>query len=146
MGFKNDLVRGVKAEQKLLERILKVYPSAVLVNAFKGYDIWIPEKHFGIEVKYDPMSNKTNNIVVEFEMNGKPSALMTTTADYWVFFDDVSFKWFKPKEIVRCIFDNKLTHVEFTGNGDTKSKKAFLIKKDMLYKYGKDTLSAYNCS
>jgi hypothetical protein len=33
---------------------------------------------------------------------------------------------------------NKLKYAEFTGNGDTKSKKAFLVKKDILFSYGKE--------
>ena len=31
--------------------------------------------------------------------------------------------------------DNKLLPVNFIGNGDTKQKTAYLIKKNILYKY-----------
>ena len=134
--FNSDLQRGLRVEQLVLEEIKKKFKSATLVNAYKGYDIWVPEIDAGIEVKYDPMSNKTGNIVVEYEMNGKDSALMTTEAKWWVFYDDHKFMWITPRQIIKCIFDNKLQHVEFTGRGDTKPKKAFLIKKDMLYYYG----------
>jgi len=134
--FKEDLEVGVSVENILLERIQKKYPCATLINKFKGYDIWIPEKHQSLEVKSDQKSNHTGNMVVEIEMYDKPSGLMCTTADWWVFYDGAVFVKIKPMEIVRCIFDNKLVHTEFVGNGDTKAKKAFLIKKDILFKYG----------
>jgi hypothetical protein len=135
--FKADLERGIKVENMLLDILKRKYPASTLINAFKGYDIWIPEIHKSIEVKYDQKSNETGNIVVEIEFNGKPSALMTTTADYWVFYDGNVFVTIEPKDIIKCIFMNKLQYVEFVGNGDSKSKKAFLIKKDTLFAYGK---------
>jgi hypothetical protein len=135
--FKIDLEKGIKVESMLLDKLKLKYPSSTLVNAFKGYDIWIPEIHKSIEVKYDEKSKETGNIVVEIEFNGKPSALLTTTADYWVFYDGDVFVSIEPKEIIKCIFMNKLHYAEFTGKGDTKSKKAFLIKKDILFNYGK---------
>ena len=76
--FQADLKRGINIEIKALTIIQKKYPSASLINKFKGYDIWIPEIHKSVEIKYDPMSNKTGNIVVEIEMFNKPSALITT--------------------------------------------------------------------
>jgi hypothetical protein len=135
MSFLDDLLEGVAVEQKVLTKIKEKYPSATLINAYKGYDIWIPETNQGIEVKYDPMSNKTGNIVVEIEMNGKKSALTTTTADYWVFYDDNVFAWFKPMDIVYCIFVNKLRCVDFVGEGDSSSKRAFLVPKNILFSH-----------
>ena len=135
--FKADLEIGIQVENMLLNILKRKYPASTLVNAFKGYDIWIPEIHKSIEVKSDQKSNYTGNIVVEIEFNGKPSALMTTTADYWVFYDGNVFVSIEPKDIIKCIFMNKLQYVEFVGNGDRKSKKAFLIKKDTLFAYGK---------
>jgi hypothetical protein len=135
MSFLDDLLEGVAVEQKVLAKIKEKHPSATLINAYKGYDIWIPETSQGIEVKYDPMSNKTGNIVVEIEMNGKKSALTTTTADYWVFYDDNVFAWFKPMDIIYCIFVNKLRCVDFIGEGDSSSKRAFLINKEILFSH-----------
>ena len=136
-SFVEDLGRGKQVEQMLLDKLKAKYPSAAIIDKFKGYDIWIPEIHKSIEVKADEKSNYTGNIVVEIEMYGKPSALLTTTADYWVFYDG-KFWCITPKEIIQCIFLNKLQHTEFVGNGDTQSKKAFLIKKDLLAKYWRE--------
>ena len=137
MTFQQDLERGFEVEYAVLEIIRKKYPSASLINAYKGYDIWIPELHKSVEVKYDPMSNETGNIVIEIEMNGQLSALSTATADFWVFHDDHVFVMMKPMSIVNCIFQNKLQYVEFVGQGDTSKKKAFLVPKDVLFKHGK---------
>lgn len=133
MSFLFDLLEGVAIEERLLAKIKEKYPSATLINAYKGYDIWIPETSQGIEVKYDPMSNETGNIVVEIEMSGKKSALTTTTADYWVFYDNHEYAWFKPMDIVYCIFVNKLKCVDFVGNGDKNAKRAFLVPKEILF-------------
>ena len=133
--FKQDLQRGMVAERIVLDDLLGIYPCATLVDAYKGYDIWIPEGNFGVEVKYDPASNDTGNFLVEYEMNNKPSALMATTAKLWAFYDDARIMYIKPRAIIKCIFDHKLTHRVITGPNDVASKKCFLIRKEDLYKY-----------
>jgi len=132
--FAVDLERGFTIEEKLLKRLRQKYQSASMIHKFKGYDIWIPEINKSVEVKYDSMSNQTGNIVVEIEMFGKPSALITTKADFWAFYDDNVFAMIKPMDIVNCIFLNKLEYREFVGTGDTAKKKAFLVPKGLLFK------------
>lgn len=135
MSFQIDLERGVEAERKVLETLQILYPCATLVNAFKGYDIWVPELELGVEVKYDPMSNETGNFLIEYEMNNKPSALMTTTAKLWAFFDDTRIMFIKPRSIIRCIFDLRLTHRVIRGPNDFADKKCFLVPKQSLAAY-----------
>lgn len=136
--FNRDLARGIKVEDLVLQRIQRKYPKAYRIEGYcKEYDLWIPEVEKGIEVKYDPMSNRTGNIVVEIEMFGKPSALMATKADHWIFYDDNVFVSITPSEIKNCIKENNLQTVKFTGKGDQHPKIAYLIKKDMLFSYGK---------
>ena len=135
--FKQDLQRGINVEHKVLSILKKTYPSASLIDKYKGYDIWIPETHKSVEVKYDPMSNTTGNVVIEIWMYEKPSALLTTTADYWVFHDDNVFVSIPPKRIFECIMINEIPLRIFTGKGDTVNKKAYLVPKDLLFSYGK---------
>ena len=134
--FKRDLERGIEVERKVLEIIRKKHPCATLVDAFKGYDIFIPELHKSVEVKYDEMSAKTGNICIEIMFNGKPSALLTTTADWWVIYDGQKYMRFTPMKIIECIFINKRVHQEFIGAGDSKLKTLFLLPKKILYPYG----------
>ncbi len=136
MTFHDDLSRGIAIEMQVLANIRKKYPCATLIDGFKGYDIWIPETGTGVEVKYDPMSKETGNLVVEVEMSGNPSALLATEAKWWVFYDGDVFLWVRPRDIIHCIIENKLVYVEFVGAGDRNKKKAFLIKKELLFKYG----------
>jgi len=134
--FKRDLERGKFHETYILNEIQKKYKQAHIIDGYcKEYDIYIPELKFGVEVKSDEKSKYTDNIVIEIEFNNKPSALQTTKAKYWVIYDGYKYNWFITKNIKRCIVENKLKYVEFVGKGDTKSKKAYLIKKSLLYKY-----------
>lgn len=134
--FKTDLKRGKHHENVVLNYIKAKYKNAYIKDGYcKEYDIFIPEVNFGVEVKSDEKSKYTNNIVIEIEFNNKPSALMTTKAKFWVIYDGYSYNWFLTDKIKDCIKDNNLRYAEFIGKGDTKSKKAYLIKKELLYKY-----------
>lgn len=134
--FARDLKAGNSVENIVLNMIKPKYPCATLINGyFPDYDIWIPEIHKSVEVKSDQKSQHTGNILIEVEMFDKPSALFHTKADYWVIFDGFDFLWTTPKKIFECIIFNKLRYAEFVGRGDTVSKKAFLIKKDLLSQY-----------
>ena len=84
------------------------------------------------------MSCETGNIFIEIEYNKKASALMTTTADWWVVYDEKKYMMFTPKEIIRCIFINQLVHRHCIGRGDVKSKRGFLVEKKLLFQYGKE--------
>ena len=88
----------------------------------------------GIEVKRDEKSKYTGNLVIEIEFNGKPSALSTTKADYWVFYDGDNYIWITPK-MLKDLTDTCGNVVEFIGNGDTKSKKAYLMPKNLIKKF-----------
>ncbi len=134
--FNRDLKRGKYHENVILEVIQKKYPKAYIKDGYcKEYDIFIPELEIGVEVKSDEKSKFTGNIVIEIEFNNRPSALITSKAKYWVIFDGYAYNWFLKDRIKDCIKENHLNWVEFIGKGDTKSKKAYLIKKEILYKY-----------
>jgi hypothetical protein len=136
--FFRDLQRGKEVEDKVLKIIQRKYPYACIVDGFKGYDIWIPEIHKSVEVKYDPMSNETGNMFIEIEFNNKASALITTTADFWIFHDGHKYIMMTPMEIVNCIFTHRLVYVNFVGKGNVKDKKGFLIPKEKLFEFGKE--------
>ncbi len=134
--FSRDLSRGEQIEHKVLSVIQKTYPKAYKIEGyFKGYDLFVPEISKSIEVKSDEKSKYTGNIVVEIEFNGKPSALSTTEADYWVWWDGYSLTWFTVDLIKRCIEETSPPLCKFVGKGDSKQKKAYLIKKEVLYRY-----------
>lgn len=135
-SFIKDLSRGKVIEKRVLSIIKSKYPKAYIEDGyFKEWDIFIPELNFGVEVKLDEKSAETGNIVIEVNFNNTPSALSTTKAKYWVIYDGFNFNWFLVNNIKKCLMENNLKLVRFVGNGDTKSKDAYLINKDLLYKY-----------
>ena len=75
-------------------------------------------------------SQETGNYVIETEFNNKPSALSTTEADYWVFWDGECEIWTTPWRIREAIKGLPLR--EFIGKGDTKMKKAYLCPKERI--------------
>ena len=134
--FSQDLEAGKVYESYVLDKIQKKYPLAHMIDGYcKEWDIFIPELNYGIEVKSDQKSLYTDNIVIEIEFNNKPSALSTSKAKWWVIYDGKIYNWFLLNNIRRCILENKLKYATFIGKGDTKYKKAYLIKKELLYKY-----------
>ena len=133
-NFKNDLAIGHKSEDAVCAKIKKKYPRAHVMEGYcKGYDIYVPETKKKVEVKQDKKSNFTGNIVVEIEFDGKPSALSTTESDYWVFDDGEIYMWITPDTLRQIVLP--MHAVTFTGNGDNKSKRAYLVKKDIIIKH-----------
>ena len=133
MGFEYDLVRGKEVEERLLNIIQKKYPDAVGIDGYcKEWDIYIPSLDAGVEVKYDPMSQDTGNIVVEVEYNGKPSALTTTKSRWWVVHTGNEMILTTPARIQYAIKSRQLTKKTFTGAGDTHPKQAYLVKVNTL--------------
>ena len=131
-AFKKDLAAGEETQDKVLKRIREEYPKAYQKEGyFKEYDIMIPEINTTVEVKQDKKSNYTGNIVIEVEMPlGKPSALSTTTADYWIFSDGECYMWWTPEDLKKLV--KPMRSVTFIGNGDDIEKKAYLVKKNII--------------
>ena len=131
-NFQESLEMGKETEREVLNFVKKKYPNAYIIDGyFTDYDIFVPELNFGIEVKKDVKSQETKNILVEIEFDGKPSALSVTTAEWYVFYDGECYIWIKPQELKR-ISEKYGKLREFIGKGDTKYKKAYLIKKDVV--------------
>ena len=133
MQFKDSLLVGEQKEYLILDFIKKKYPSAYKVEGYcKECDIYVPECNMKIEVKFDKKSNHTGNIVVEIEMFNKPSALFTTKSDYWIFYDGFELMIIRPIDIKDIIIWNGLKAVTFIGIGDTESKRAILVPKQLI--------------
>lgn len=135
--FHRDLKEGKLVEHKHLELIQKIYPDAHIVDGYcKEWDIYVPSEDIGIEIKSDKMSQKTGNIVVEVEFNGKPSALSTSKSMWWIFdtgVETIKVKLYDLKELVK-----HFNPVQFVGKGDSKMKKAYLIPIQSIRNIGSD--------
>lgn len=126
--FKESLRIGKTIEQIVLGIIQRKYPKAYIIDGkFKDYDILVPENNSKIEVKSDQKSKHTDQFVIEVEMNGKPSGITSTTADYWILYDGTYFYWVKPGDLCKTILRAGLKQAEFKGGTDTKFKKAYFV-------------------
>lgn len=126
--FDRDLRRGLKVETLVLNRIKLKYPKAIQSEGYrKEWDIYVPETKTKVEVKADWKWRETGNLVIETSMSGRPSALSTTTADFWVFFLEDRLIWITPTGVRRAISDSGARLREFVGSGDYNSKTAYLI-------------------
>ena len=133
-NFHESLESGKELENIILSQIKPKYHNSYIIDGYcKEYDIYIPEKEFGIEVKRDEKSKHTGNYVIEIEFDDKPSALSTTKAEYWVIFDGEYYVWIKTsrlKSIISMFGSGYLA--TFIGKGDDKYKKAYLMPKHFI--------------
>ena len=126
--FRKDLSTGEDVELMVLKSIQQKYPESYKIEGyFKDFDLYIPEIDKSIEVKYDYKAKDTGNIVVELTFDGKPSALLTTKADFWVFVLHDRYIWTTPDNIKKSIGIYGKDPARFRGRGDKAYKLAWLI-------------------
>ena len=137
MSFHSDLAFGEENELFILKKVKIKYPKAYKVEGYcKEWDIFVPEKEVGIEVKSDRASHKTGNVVIEDSYGGKPSGIETTKAAWWVYITKCNLYWIKPEHIKDCIKDNSIESIEFPPTqGDYKVKSLYLIKEKVFKNY-----------
>jgi hypothetical protein len=137
MKFNESLLSGKQSENIILKMVQNKYPKAYIKEGYhKEYDIMIPEIDKTIEVKKDFKSQYTGNVVIEMEMNNRPSGLQTTTADWWVFhLDETEIVWITLERLKEMVEFEDYKLVEFIGEGDEISKQAYLVPKKDLYMY-----------
>ena len=108
---------------------------------FTGFDFFLANTKEGYEVKQDWKAHYSGNLVVEIEMYGKPSGLMGTTADWWIFDTKSEFIFISPRKLKDLIVEKNPPLRIFTGKGDTQPKKAYLIPVETIKKYASRTLT-----
>ena len=137
MSFHSDLAFGEENELFVLKKVKIKYPKAYKVEGYcKEWDIFVPEKDIGIEVKSDRASHKTGNVVIEDSYGGKPSGIETTKAAWWVYITKCNLYWITPAKIKECIKDNKIESLDCAPlGGDTKRKSLYLIKEKVFKNY-----------
>jgi hypothetical protein len=144
MSFLKDLQRGKEVEDRIVSLGKRLGYKAVPVDGkFAGYDFFIADTKKAYEVKYDPMSQKTGNIVIEVSMFGKRSGLMSTIADLWIIDTSKEMITISPDQIKNCIVETNPRLSQFVGKGDEEPKKAYLIKIDTLKRYAEKVINSF---
>lgn len=136
MPFAHDLALGVEAELNILRQLRQKYPDAYKVEGnHSQFDLAVPGQ-FTVEVKYDPASQRTGNVVVEY-FHGKASGLHVSTADWWAF--DTGERsgviWLTRAAVHQCLVCESLKPVKIHGPHDYLSKWVFLVPLDVLQRY-----------
>jgi hypothetical protein len=130
MNFQSLLNMGIEYEEKVLKTLKRKYPLATRIDGqFVDYDIWVPELHKSVEVKYDKKSEQTNNIIIEYERNNKPGDILTTRASYWCIHTASGFLWIKPIKIIECILREDCKDIK------VNNAKCYLIPIITLHSY-----------
>ena len=132
--FKESLETGSKVEKLVLDRVRENDPFALLIRGkFPKFDIYCPSSNTRIEGKSDLQSNHTNNFLIEVYMYSKPSALLVTEADVWVFYDGTNLIWVHPTDIKNHILEKGYPQRTLTGKGDTTTKRCYLVPTTEIY-------------
>jgi len=137
MSFQSDLAYGEQGELFVLKKLHYKYPKAYKVEGYcKEWDLFVPEKNIGVEVKSDRATHKTGNVVIENKYGGAPSGIETTKATWWAYITKDNLYWITPDKIKECIKDNNLQSLDCAPlNGDTKRKNLYLIKETLFKQY-----------
>jgi hypothetical protein len=97
MGFNTDLALGNKGEV-LVQKLFKKCEIILSLNTENNieYDLYglFKKKKISIEVKYDWLSQKTNNIAIEYFncLQNKDSGINKTKALFWIhIIEDLKF-------------------------------------------------------
>lgn len=91
MPFTEDLKFGEVYQSILLNYIHEDYEEVEFApqnQAFKDWDVKVSKGNYicRYEVKADRLTNKTGNVCIEYECNGRPSGIATTQADVYAYF------------------------------------------------------------
>ena len=133
----HDLAKGVEAELRVLRELQQRYPDARKVEGdHSAFDLEVPGQ-FTVEVKFDPASQRTGNIVVE-DYHRKVSGLHISTADWGVFDTGERCIWLTRAAVHQCIVNEGLLPVKIQGQGDRHPKWVFLVPVDQLDRYSSE--------
>ncbi len=88
-NFEDDMATADKVEVEVIKRLQNVNPEFIF-NGFsgtKGYDATytVRGKVYHLEIKSDYYTEKTGNVVIEYESWGKPSGIVTSQAHMWAY-------------------------------------------------------------
>ena len=130
-----DLAVGKGIERDFLERAMVAFKNAYQTfGEDTRFDIKIPELEVRIEVKFDPRSLDTGNVVIEYYHN-KPSGLSVCEATHWLFVTGEEEIWISQRELLKCILVNRVEPRQIHGPGDRHPKYVFLLPTDLLREF-----------
>ena len=132
MTLADDLEIGNKIEREWLDKMLVAFRETYQTfGKDSRFDLAVPELNVTIEVKYDPRSQDTGNVVVEYH-HMKPSGILTSEATPWLLDLVDEEMWFSRAGLLRAVMLSGVKPVQIHGPDDRHPKMVFLIPKDVL--------------
>ena len=134
--FVNCLAYGKIAEQKAQELFLyDKIEYAPTKCAEYDFMMTMNDSDVYFEVKRDRYMDKTGNICIEYESNGKLSGIAITKADYWLYFNDDMNEIYliDVVYIKKCI--EKMKYHKNIKCGYNWLSRAYLFDKNIFKKY-----------
>ena len=124
--------RGEAVEREWLGKLLPLFHDAYMTFGNDSrFDIAIPEMDTTIEVKFDPRSLQTGNIVLEYFHN-KPSGILVSEASHWLFVTGEENIWISAKRLKACVLIERIIPTQIQGGDDRHPKAVFLIPVETL--------------
>jgi hypothetical protein len=133
-NFRKDLLIGQETEKEAVELLSqKLKIDKVEYNQDNKYDfkLTIGKTERTYEVKTDLMCGRTGNFAIEYECRGKPSGIVTTQADYWIYKLDDGF-YLSPVSTLKNLIDDAKYFRMVTGGDRGSYTKMFLFKLDLV--------------
>jgi len=142
-NFSKDLPVAKKTEQEVAELLKTLYKAEItkFCNSSK-FDILakIEEKEYSFEVKEDFMSWKTGNVALEFECRGKPSGILTSEANFYIYKihgkNGIHFYLFKTKTLKEMV-EKKEFHRIVSGGDEGSNSMNYLFKYENFIRHGR---------
>jgi hypothetical protein len=134
--FRRDLAIGQAAEEYFITLASnKGLNTSKSKTGSKEYDVEVNGVKF--EIKYDLYSAKSGNIAIEFYNSklGKPSGVMATEANYWIYFlGDLSRGYFISIQNLKELLEIKPLRIIEKGGDDNASLMLYKID-DVIEKF-----------
>lgn len=134
-NFRKDIKLGEQGEVEIKEYLENLGYKYICDNKDYRYDLIMEynSKQYSYEIKTDIYPRDTGNLAIEVESRGKPSGIMVTEADFFVYY-------FKHQREIWNIRTKKLKDLIKNGNfylaensGDRGSNtKLYLLKKSIV--------------
>lgn len=141
-NFHDDLQDGQRAEQEVIDLLLRHFPEITDIeqSAGRGYDIrgMYRGRSVTFEVKYDIAVERTGNVAIEYESRGKATGIAITEADYWVYKFLGEFFVYRTVSLKKKIFEEKAYDRKASGGDPGSNTRMFLVEAGKFRGWGKE--------
>jgi hypothetical protein len=133
--FKKDLEFGQKFEVDYVKRY-NIQNYVLSTGKFKPYDILDTDTKIKYEVKADRWSYSTGNICIEYTSWNKPSGIVTTESDFYIYYVIKPREEYNIYKIPVSVIKDKINKKQYfrtLSGGDRNSNTQFYLFRMSLF-------------